>query len=108
MRELKAEQITRALLYIDKVAGIDIPDHLFTDRLKALGKVRNCLAHADGRLEDFNEPDTIKKIVKDMEGLSVSDDGYVDFEKGTCYSLIREAHEWVEYVLVSTGLDSKK
>lgn len=100
-RELKDEPIARTLSYVRKVAGIELPDHVFTERLTDLNKIRNCIVHSAGQLEGSKEA---KDAVSRLEGITIGHDGYVEIEKDVCLALIREAHEWVEHIRVSAGL----
>ena len=91
VRELKAEPFEKTLIYIKKVAGIDIPDHPFTVTLQSLNKVRNCIVHTGGNVEEHSDPKGIKQHVGKLEGLSVSHNGYIEVSKGTCQELVQSA-----------------
>ena len=100
-RELKDEPIRRTQTYIRKVADIDLADHAFTGRLKDLSKVRNWIVHSAGQAESSEEA---KETVNRLEGIRIGHDGYIEIDKGVCFRLIQEAHEWVEHLRLSAGL----
>ena len=107
VRELKAEPFERTSIYIKKVAGIDIPDHPFTVALQSLNKVRNCIVHTGGNLEEYSDPKGIKQHVGKLEGLSVSHDGYIEVSKGTCQELVQSAYKWIDCLCEACGLGRK-
>ncbi len=101
-RELKDEPIVRTQTYIRKIAGIDLADHVFAGRLRDLSKLRNWIVHSAGQVESSNKE--VKEIIDHLEGITIGHDGYIEIEKGLCFRLIREAHEWVENLRLSAGL----
>lgn len=70
--DLKGRGIERARRYLEKVADINF-DSLNDEwgKLKNLNRVRNCIVHADGHVD---QSETLENIVTSTSGLSLKDD----------------------------------
>jgi hypothetical protein len=93
----------RSLTYIRKIAGIDLAEHVFTGRLKYWSKLRNWIVHSAGQIEASKKE--VKETIDRLDGITIGHDGYIEIEKGVCFRLIRETHEWIEHLRLSAGLE---
>lgn len=107
VRELKEGGVKRALLYIRKVAGIQLPVLTFEKKIQDLGTIRNCIVHTGGYIQASSNVKEVSRVLKNNLGFSVSDDGYINILKGTCATVVNEICEWFDPVLNTCGFGSK-
>jgi hypothetical protein len=69
--DLKSKGITRSQIYLTKVAKLDLSSHSKEwDALKKSNIVRNCLTHTDGIIEDSQDKDSLRQIIRQDHTLS--------------------------------------
>jgi hypothetical protein len=88
----------RALKYLQKVAGVEVPASRFRQTLKDLVIVRNCIVHAAGNVNLMREPSPqkVRAAVMRLDGINLSANDYVEIEKDVCTHLVREARTWLD------------
>ncbi len=92
----------RALKYLQKVAGIQLPASTFRSTLKHLVTVRHCIAHAAGNVNLMGSPEAVRVAVAGLDGFNLSSDDYVEIDKGVCNRLVDEASRWLDEVVEAT------
>lgn len=70
LSDLKGDGISRAKLYLEKLANVDF-DKLNGDwsKLSSLNAIRNCLVHAEGNINGVRSPTKLTKIVENTDGI---------------------------------------
>jgi len=76
--ELKGDTIARTKSYLRKLAGLALLDDQLWLAVEDLGKVRNCIVHALGKVELSNDQGRLRELATKNIGLSISGDGYPD------------------------------
>jgi hypothetical protein len=80
LRDLRGDFLEQGRKYFEEVLHFDLhPVTADWVRLGMLGKLRNALAHANGRLEDLSEPNrgALEQWVSKQSNLKVADDSIV-------------------------------
>ena len=76
--DLKGQGIERAKNYIKKVCKIPFPsDSPEWEFIQDLLEVRNCIVHANGKINEYKNPEKLKDIINRVSGLDSDEYGYV-------------------------------
>jgi hypothetical protein len=73
--ELKGNNLERFRIYITRVANLDtgINENEF-ETIHAITEVRNCIVHSNSLLQQFKGANSIIKLSKTLDGISINDD----------------------------------
>ena len=77
LEELRGNGIKRAKLYLAKVCLIDFPESNEWNEILKLNKIRNCIVHAQGDIEDAKSPKTLRNIVASTRGVELENDRFI-------------------------------
>lgn len=91
--DLRGEGVIRSLNYLEKVAGVRLPEVAY--KIREYGELRNCLAHAEGDLAKYKVNDKearlrLERYVRGNEFLSLDNERIV-LEAGFCDEVIANA-----------------
>ena len=102
--DLNGRTHQKALKYLRKVAGIQLPASTFLSTLSDVVTVRNCIVHAGGNVTSMSKPSPkdVRAAVNHLDGVNLSDDGYVQIDKGVCARLVDEASKWLDDLAQAT------
>jgi hypothetical protein len=99
--EVKGDGIERAKLYIEKVCLIDFPKKSHTwQEIQKFNAIRNCVAHAEGNVEETKSPTKLKSIIKNTKEISLdlSIQRFIRLESGYIPSIISCIEEFIHEV----------
>jgi hypothetical protein len=92
-----ANESIHILRTLFRLADCDLVHNLET--LEKIIKIRNCIAHAMGSVENYEHGEEIAGIVRTLKGFGISDkhfiNGTIDIEKGAVEAIIQETQVWI-------------
>ena len=87
--DLKGQGIERAKNFIRKACKIPFPsDSSEWKFIQDLLKVRNCIVHVNGKIDEYKEPDELKNVINRISGLDSDEYGYVMIKKNFCQNCL--------------------
>lgn len=104
-KDLKGVAIERAKTFLDKVANVPVRDQEAWQWLKDFQKVRDCIVHANGRIEVSRDKKRLKELCKKDFGLSI-DAGSLMIEHEYCTKTLKIAQSFFDQLLDSAGFGS--
>lgn len=90
----------KPLTYLRKV-GVKVP--ALPEELLNLLTVRNCIAHANGELENITGPEKVRRAIKALPGFRVDSEGSIGIDEGAVEPLADIADRWFSDVLRAAG-----
>lgn len=111
--EIKDNILEKSKQYIEEHTGIKISNEPLWQRLTDLLKVRNCIAHAAGRVNQVRSAKDrrrLRDIAKDRERLFISDsdrtaEHLLIIEPKYCAEVVSDVHEFFGTVLGAIEMD---
>jgi len=80
-----------------ELAGCNREHNLET--LAKVIKIRNCITHAMGSVQDYKHGDEIAEIIQTLKGFRISDSHFIerviDIDQGAIEAIIRETRGWI-------------
>lgn len=92
--ELKLNDITgsgieKSQKFLKKVVKINFPDNTSEWKLiKDYNKIRNCIVHNNGIIDDYNKPGELKKIIENIYHIRYDEDSIIKINNGFCDEFI--------------------
>ena len=103
----KATPLERCKTFLSKNFTIDFGSISSWEKLVTLEKVRNCIAHAGGRIEDSRDKEFLGRKAESGIGLNISDHavskGRLSIEQEFCVSSSEAAISFFDLVFERTG-----
>mgnify|MGYP001577701056 CR=1 FL=1 len=102
-KDLKGASLERLKTYLEKVAQVRLPDEKTLQEVNDIQKVRNCIVHAGGELELSKDKARLIQLVKESNGISVDEDGYLLVSLEYYSRAIQSASELFEQIFEAAG-----
>ena len=92
--DLKGQGIERVKNFIVKACKIPFPSNSSEwNFIQDLLKVRNCIVHANGKVDEYKEPEKLKDIINRIDHLALDQHGYVIIKKELLFKLLNNIKE---------------
>ena len=87
LKELRGKGISRARMYLVKVAGVNFPNTKEWQEIITYNKLRNCIVHRGGGIAHLHPDDFLMKYIEKNRHLSCSE-GLLEIDKGFCEQVV--------------------
>jgi hypothetical protein len=101
-RDLKGAIMERAKAFLKKVAKLPNGDPMVWQWMSDFQKVRDCIVHTNGRIEESKDKARIGKICNETEGLS-SGAGLLMIERHYCIKTLEMTKSYFKHIFDSAG-----
>jgi len=105
LSDISGGPIDRSRTYLSKVASLPVENFPEWQNMKALQKVRDCIVHGYGWLNDLKQEkdkDAILEVAKQNTGLAI-DSGRVTLEKRFCEWSLETVDKFFEKLFIAAG-----
>ena len=97
--ELRGDGIERAKLYLAKVCLVDFPETGNEwNEIQKLNKIRNCIVHAQGDIENAKSPQKLRNIVANTSGIELENDRFVRIDSAYIITTLSNTKKLLETV----------
>lgn len=97
--ELRGEGIERAKLYLTKVCLLDFPESCKEwNEIQKLNKIRNCIVHAMGDIENAKSPQKLRNIIANTNGLGLENERFIRIDSEYINTTISNTKKLLETV----------
>jgi hypothetical protein len=100
--DLKGASIERAKAFLKKVAKLPSGDQMIWQWLSDFQKVRDCIVHTNGRIEESRDKDRLNHLCNENVGLS-SEAGSLMIERHYCTKMLEIAKSYFRHLFDSAG-----
>jgi hypothetical protein len=101
-KDLKGAAIERAKVFLEKVAKTPVKDQETWQWLKDFQKVRDCIVHANGRIEMSRDKKRLNELCNKDLGLSI-DAGSLTIEQEYCTKTLKMAQGFFDQIFLAAG-----
>jgi len=84
LRDLGGTLFERLKTFCAKVAKIPLPDQTLWESIHEFQKVRDCIVHCGGCIQESRDADYIRRVISRDCGLAESPYGYLQVDEGYC------------------------
>lgn len=103
-RDFKGSLFDRVRLFVQKVANLPLVEDNNWRDLTTLQKVRDCIVHAGGKLDESRDREFLRLVITKNQGLAGPDeDGRLQLEHGFCVRMIVSAKSAFDQVFQGAG-----
>jgi len=101
-KDLRGSAVERAKTFLKKVAEAFPEDDPLWESLMVFQKVRDCIVHANGRVEESKDKKDLKRISKLQCGIKI-EEGHLIIDSQYCTNLINKIGSFFEHVFELSG-----
>jgi len=87
-------------IFLKKLLGVKIPKEADLNQLRI---IRNCIAHANGLLADYERPEQVTKAIRRQKGIGIDSEGYVDVTAVFCEQCLQAVKSFFEDTFTQLG-----
>jgi hypothetical protein len=105
----KKSHLASVRFYLSSEPKVACTDSRLWSELLNFEAIRHCLVHTGGNIDEMDrgKPEKLKKIVRNSEGLSISDDGYIEVESVYCRHILSEVDRFFDGIFEFAGFGPK-